>query len=163
LNFVRVFVKATFRRTRCASAVLVINATVARAHEQARLRKPTNGAAEMHAIDGKDLKGAIVDAADPAVAVGGFAIPGLNVGIAESSETRLPGRKLIDRAEGKPGFVAEFAGARDGGENIAKDGNGEKRGDDGVKKNSQFHEHSAPGKIIRQGHGSSPAGFAGLG
>ena len=162
-NFVRVFVKATFGRTRCASAVFVVDATVAGAHEKARLREPTNGAAEMHAIDGKDLKGAIVDAADPAVAVGGLAVPGLNVGIAESPKTRLAGGKLIERAERQPGLVAEFAGARDGGENVAKDGNGEKRGDDAVEKNSQFHEHGAPGKIIGQGHGSSPAGFVGLG
>jgi hypothetical protein len=136
---------------------------VAGAHEKTRLREPTNGAAEMHAIDGKDLKGAIVDAANPAVAVGGLAIPGLNVGIAESPETRLAGGKLIDRAEGKPLFVAEFAGLRDGGENVAKDGNGEKRGDDAVEKNSQFHEQGAPRKIIRQGHGSSPAGLGALG
>ena len=136
---------------------------MAGAHEKAGLRKPTNGAAEMHAIDGKNLKGAIVDAADPAVAVGSLAVPGLNVRIAESTKARLACGKLIERAERQPSLVAEFAGARDGGENVAKDGNGEKRGDDAVEKNSQFHEHGTPRKIIGQGHGSSPAGLGVLG
>jgi len=89
LNFVGVFKEAALWRTGGASAILVIDAAVARTHEEAGLRKPANGTAEMHAIDGKDLKGVIVDAADPAVTVGGFTVQWLNVGIAECAKTRL--------------------------------------------------------------------------
>jgi hypothetical protein len=50
----------------------------------------------MHAIDGENLKRVLVNTADPAVAVGGFAIPRLNVGITKRTETRLPSRELIE-------------------------------------------------------------------
>ena len=50
----------------------------------------------MRTIDSKDLKGARIDTAHPASAVGRLAVPRRNVRIAEGSKPRLTGGILID-------------------------------------------------------------------
>ena len=45
----------------------------------------------MRAIDGEDLELLVVNATHPARAVGGFAVPWRNIGIAEGGQTRFTG------------------------------------------------------------------------
>src|SRR5215469_1307908 len=55
-NLVFVFEESALRRTGSARAICVIDAAVAGAHEKSRLRKPSDRAPEMRAVDGEDLK-----------------------------------------------------------------------------------------------------------
>ena len=159
----RIFEEAAFGRAGRAGTVFVINATVTRAHEQARLGKPAHGTAEVRTVNGENLKGLGIDTAHPTSTVRGFAVPRRDIGIAEGGEARLAGGILIERAESEPAGVAGFARARDRRKKVADDGHREKRAYDAIEKDTQLHEHGSARKIFGQGHGRSPAGFAGLG
>src|SRR5262249_50368979 len=76
LHLIGVFEQPAFRRPRGASAVAVIGAAVTRTHEQARLRKPPDRAAEVSAIDREHLELVAGDAAHPAGRAGGLAVRG---------------------------------------------------------------------------------------
>src|SRR6185436_1504407 len=67
---VRILDEPALGGTGRARAVLVIDATVARAHEEVRLGKPAHRAAEVHAVDGEHLEVLAVDVANPAGNVG---------------------------------------------------------------------------------------------
>src|SRR5207249_5461065 len=53
-DLVGIFEQATIRRSGGARAVRVVGATVTRAHEQVRLREPTDGAPQVRAVARED-------------------------------------------------------------------------------------------------------------
>src|SRR5258707_1317380 len=104
-DFVRIFEQPALRRTGGTRAVAVIRAAVARAHEQAGLRKPADGAAQVRAIDGKNLELFAGDAPDPARRAYSGAVRWSHVGISKCCQPRLTLRKLADGSKGHPGKV----------------------------------------------------------
>ena len=92
--------------SRCAGSVRVISAAVAGAQEQFRLREPADGASEMRAVDGEDLKLFAGYAAHPAGHIAGLPIPGRGDRIPIVDQARLPFRELADGAERNPGVIA---------------------------------------------------------
>ena len=101
-DFVRIFEEPALRRSRRARAIAVVCAAVTRTHEQAGLREPADGAAEMCAVDGKHLKLIARDAAHPARCVYSLSIGWHDQGIAKSSHPRLSLRKVADISEAAP-------------------------------------------------------------
>ena len=94
-DFVFVLEEASLGRPRGALAVSIINAAVAGAHEQIRLRKPAHWTAEMRAIDGEDLKGGSRHMANPAGGLVCGSVPGMAVWILISGEARFANRELV--------------------------------------------------------------------
>src|SRR5690348_13508752 len=86
--------------------VRIIDATVARAHEETGLREPAHRASEVSTIDGKDLESLPIQVSNPARNIGRPAIPGHDVGIPINSEPGLAHRKLFQAAKREPGFIA---------------------------------------------------------
>src|SRR3981081_1431026 len=93
-------------------------------HEEVRLGEPPNGASEVRAVDGKDLEFLIINVPDPARDIAGFAIPGIDHGIAISGETSLAGRKLFQRAESEPRVITRLLFANHGRKQITNDRHG---------------------------------------
>ncbi len=58
-------IQAARRRTAGVLAIFVIHAAVARAHEQARLRKPFHRAAQVRAIDGEHVEAFLIFSSRP--------------------------------------------------------------------------------------------------
>ena len=96
LNFVRILEQPAFRWTRRARAVAVVRSAVARAHEQTGLRKPADRAAEVRAVDGKNLELLAFDAAHPARCVHGLAVGRHHVGISKCGQARLAFGEFAD-------------------------------------------------------------------
>src|SRR5260370_135590 len=110
-----------FRRARSARTVAIVRSAVARAHEQAGLRKPTHGAAQVRAIDGKNLELLSFDAPHPARCVHGLAVGRRHVGISKRGEARLTLWELADVAERHPGKVGTCAPLRNRGKKKSND------------------------------------------
>src|SRR6266404_6876393 len=110
-DFVRIFEQPALRRTGGTRAVAVIRAAVARAHEQTRLRKPTDGAAQVSAIDRENLELFAGDAPDPARRVYSGAVRGSHVGISKRCQPRFAFRKFGDGSNRHPRKVGVRASA----------------------------------------------------
>src|SRR5262245_39669542 len=87
------------RRSPSALAVGVIDAAMARTHEQPRLRKPRHRTAEMGAIDGQDEKTILVRVVLALVVnehagLGDDAVPGLAQRVVEVHQARLFGLEV---------------------------------------------------------------------
>src|SRR5207253_1845111 len=98
LHLVRILEQPAFRRARSARTVAIVRSAVAGAHEQAGLRKPTHRAAQVRAIDGKNLELFAFDAPHPARCFRSLAVGRRHVGIPESSQARLAFWELADVA-----------------------------------------------------------------
>src|ERR1700752_570504 len=102
LNFVRIFEEPPFGRPRGPRAIAVVRSAVTWTHEEAGLRKPTDRAAQMRAIDGKGLELLSRDAPYPARCVGCLAISWHDVRILERSQPRFAFRKFTDLPKWHP-------------------------------------------------------------
>ena len=94
---------AARRRAGGAVAVGVVNAAVAGAHEQARLREPGDGAAQVGAVDRQDEEliralAALPFVADEDAGERGDAVPGLPERIVEVDAARFVEREAGDVA-----------------------------------------------------------------
>src|SRR5437660_12808170 len=132
-DLVGIFEQATIRRSGGARAVRVVGATVTRAHEQVRLREPTDGAPEVRAVDREDLELLAREMTHPARDRRGLAVPRVHHGVPIGGETRLALRERDERAEREPRLVSRPALARDGREDVAHDRYAQERGDDRVE------------------------------
>src|SRR5580698_1097060 len=65
-NLKRILKQPALGWSRCARAVFVVGAAVTRTHEQSRLRKPSDRASEVGAIDREHLELVAVDVSYPA-------------------------------------------------------------------------------------------------
>src|ERR1700734_1859942 len=81
INLVVIFEQSAFGGAGSARTILIINATMARAHEQARLRKPAHRTPQMRAVDGEDLKILPVHVANPAGDIRRVSVPWIHNGI----------------------------------------------------------------------------------
>src|SRR6266849_726859 len=114
----------------------------------------------MRTIDGKDLKFLIVNISDPARDVAGFAVPGIDHGIAISGKPGLAGRELFQTTERKPRLVSELLLTNQRRQQVAHDRHGQGNADNTVKKHSQFHKSCASGHSVLCTHRGPPlAGF----
>src|ERR1700675_2226157 len=136
---------------------LVVSSSVTRAHKEARLGKPANRASKVRTVDRKDLESLTVDVSDPARDIRGFAVPGIDHGIAIRRKPSLAGRKLLQPAEREPRLVSKLFFASHRRKQKTHDRHGQYRADDGVKKNPKFHEHHASGHSVFFAHRSSPS------
>src|SRR5438876_1205768 len=66
LDFVRIFEQSAWRRTGGMRSVLIERSSMAWTHKQPRFLKPANRAAEMGAVDRKNLERFRIDPAHPA-------------------------------------------------------------------------------------------------
>src|SRR5262245_247169 len=82
--------EAARRRSRGPGAVLVVDAAVARAHEQLRLGEPPDRAAQVGAVDREDLESAPGDVPDPARGLRRRPVPGPVVRVLVDGEPGLP-------------------------------------------------------------------------
>src|SRR5262249_37423243 len=106
-DFEIVLEKSARRRTRSARAIGIIRATVTRAHQQARLGKPTHRTAKVRAVDGKNLKLVRRNPAEPTRNVAGVAIPRANKRISKSRQPSFTFREFRHRTDRYPGhFVS---------------------------------------------------------
>src|SRR6267378_211200 len=121
-DFVRIFETPSLLRARCTRAVAIIRSAVARAHEQTGLRKPTNRAAEMRAINGKNLELIASHTPDPARRVHRLTVRRSHVGILKCCQPRLAFRKFADRSERHPGKIGVRAPASNRGQNKSHNG-----------------------------------------
>src|SRR5260370_21646821 len=94
-NPVFVLKQSSLRRTGRAGAVLVVRTAMAWAHEQPRLRKPTNGTSEVRAINRKHLEGFPIDISNPACEVCSRSVGRGDDGSSISGEPSLSRRKSI--------------------------------------------------------------------
>ncbi len=139
--------EAALRRPGGARAVGVVDAAVAGAHEELRLRKPAHGAAEVRAIDGEDAEFVGAITAHVAGDVVGLAVPGIRGGIFVEGEARFSGGKCSRGSERDPGVEARvFAPGR---EEVAQDGHGEHQADDSVESDAGFEQQPAAGDDAR--------------
>src|SRR5581483_4301141 len=104
------FEQTTWGWAGSAGTILVIDATVARAHEQARFLKPADGAAEMRAVDGKDLELIPLNVPHPAGDVSRFAVPGSCERVPVGRDASVTFRKPIQIAQCNPGPRVLFIG-----------------------------------------------------
>src|SRR5215475_11284791 len=102
LDPVLVLEQCSRRRARRARPIFVVDAAVARAHEELRLREPANGTSEVGAIDREDLKAVTIHTPHPAGDVRRRTIPGHAEGILIRGEPGLPRGKALERAELDP-------------------------------------------------------------
>src|SRR5581483_7115 len=109
LDLVLVLVEAARRRPRRALAVLVVDAAVARAHEEAGLREPPHRAAEVGAVDREHLELPIVDAAHPARRVCRHSVPRDGEGVLVGREPGLLDGEVVEAAERDPGLPRALA------------------------------------------------------
>src|SRR5580704_2243194 len=145
--FVVVFEQATFGRARSASTILVINSSMARAHEQAGLREPADRTSEVRTIDSEYLIRLSVHVTNPAGNIGGIAIPRTPYRVSIRRQTRFSGRKLLQTPESDPGFIAVLAAAGDRREQVTHHRHCENQGHHAVEENSQLHEKRAPAEV----------------
>src|SRR5262249_18885673 len=113
LNLVRIFKKTTFRWSGSTGAISVIGSAMTRTHEEAGLRKPADRAAQMRAVDCKDLELLSRHAPDPAGRVRRLAIGRHDVGILKRRQARFAFREFADFAKRHPGEIAICATASD--------------------------------------------------
>jgi hypothetical protein len=99
LDLVVVLKQSALRRPRGPRTVLVVSTPVARTHEEVRLSKPANRAAQMRAINSEYLEGLAVNVPNPAWNVGGFSVPRTDHGISVGGEPSLAGGKLLQPSE----------------------------------------------------------------
>ena len=118
---------------------------MARAHEQAGLRKPAHGAAQVRAIDGKNLELLSFDAPHPARCFHSFAVGWHHVGIAERGQPRLAFGKIFYWSQWDPGEIRVCSAARNRGQKKAHDGHGKGGRDQSVQQNSHLHKEAATG------------------
>src|SRR5580704_4017415 len=144
VDFVVVFEQPTFWRAGRTRAILVIGSSMARAHEQIRLREPTDWTSEVCTIDCEYLETRPIHVANPASDIGSIPIPGIHYGISIRRQARFSGRKLIEIAERNPGVIAVLSPATDRREKVTHDRHCKNHGDNAVKENSQLHEKRAP-------------------
>src|ERR1700692_259069 len=104
-----------------------------RAHEQTGLREPTHRAAEMCAINGKNLKLLSFDTPHPTCRVCRLAVRWRHIRISERGETRLSFRALADGTKGYPREIAVRASSRNRGQEESNNRNGERRCDQTVE------------------------------
>src|SRR5207245_8219226 len=95
-DLVAILEQTTLRRSGGARAVRVVGATVARAHEQVRLREPTDGAPQVRAVDREDLELLASETTHPARDRRGLAIPRVHHGVPIGGETRLALREPVE-------------------------------------------------------------------
>src|SRR5438132_8677512 len=112
-DLVGIFEQATLRRSGGARAVRIVGATVTRAHEQVRLREPTDGAPEVRAVDREDLELLACEMTHPARDRRGLAVPRVHHGVPIGGEARLAFRELAESAEREPRLVTRPALARE--------------------------------------------------
>src|SRR4030095_16085320 len=112
LHLVRILEQPALRRARSARTVAIVRSAVAGAHEQTRLRKPPDWAAEVRAINRKNLELLSFDAPHPTRGLHSLAVGRRDVGISKHGEARLTFRELADVAERNPGKVGTCASPR---------------------------------------------------
>ncbi len=135
-----------------AGAVLIVGSAVAGAHEEARLREPADGAAEVGAVDGEDLELVAGEAADPAGDLGGFTVGDRGDGIDVVGEAGFAFGIVVDRAEGDPALVARVALER-GAEEVADQRHGEDRADGAIQGKRELEEEGAASVLRGAGLG----------
>src|ERR1700691_3807968 len=114
----------------------------------------------MRTIYGKDLELLIINMADPACDVAGFAVPGIDHGIPVSGESGLTRRELFQPAERKPRLISDLFSPYHGRQEVAHDWHGQGHADNTVEKHPQFHQCSASGNSAFCSHRDPPwAGF----
>src|ERR1700693_6619320 len=111
---------------------------MARAHEQTRLREPTDRTSEVCTIDCEHLKTLSVHVANPAGNIGSITIPRIHHGVSIRRQARFSGRKLIEIAERNPGVIAILPAASDRREKVTHDWHRKNQGAIVVKENSQL-------------------------
>src|ERR1700732_281769 len=117
---------------------------MARAHEQTRLREPTDRTSQVCTIDCEYLKTLSVHVANPAGNIGGITIPRIHYRVSISRQARFSGGKLIEIAERNPGFIALLSTASDRREKVTHDRHCKNHGDQAVKEKSQLHKKLSP-------------------
>src|ERR1700752_5464573 len=127
-----------------------------RAHKQPGLRKPSDGATEMRAVDGKDLELITRDPAHPACRVHGLPVGRHRVGIAKFSEPRLAFGKFVDATKRHPRKVTVAAAARNRRDEEPHDRHRQSSCPQTVEENSHLHEKSTAGKSIFIRHRETP-------
>jgi hypothetical protein len=110
-------------------------------------------------VDRKNLECVPIHIANPARDISRITVPGINNGISIRGEASLAGGKLIETAEGNPRLIAAFSRVGDGREKVADNRNGQNRGDDAVKQDSEFHEKITPAESGRDSHRISSFDF----
>src|SRR5260370_22528209 len=133
------------RRPGSVLAVFVINASMARTHEQARLREPRHRTTQMGTIDGKDQEPVFVIRAHAQVAdkdgvVGRYAVPALAQGIVEGLKPGLV-PELPELADGPQVDPANRVLAR-GTQEITDEGNRHCQGGQQARDGGQPHEEA---------------------
>src|ERR1700684_1064804 len=109
---------------------------MAGAHEQTRLREPTDRTSEVCTIDCEYLKTRPLHVATQAGNIGSITIPRIHDRVSIRRQARLSGRKLIEIAERNPGVIAVLAAASDRREKVTHDRHCKNHGDNAVKENS---------------------------
>ena len=105
LHLVAIFKQAALRRPGGAGTVRIVDAAVARAHEQARLREPTDRTTQMRAIDREDLELLSRRRDAPSRECSRFLHP-MGRGADSNVARRVsPSGNLLERAEREPGFI----------------------------------------------------------
>src|SRR5258705_2330509 len=155
-ELVGIFEQATLRRSGGARSVRVVRATVTRAQEQVRLRKPAHGAAEVRTVDREHLELLTFEVTHPASDARGFAVPRVRHGVAIGGETRLAFREPFHRAERQPGLVSGPPLARDRRQDVTNDRNAHDRGNEQVEADAQPDEQRSSCNSVGSTHRSSP-------
>src|SRR5580700_2166127 len=163
LDLVVVLKQAPLRRAGSPGAVLVINAAVTGAHEQAGLRKPSNRTSQMRAINRKYLELLPVHVSYPARDICRVSIPGIDYGIPVNGKPGLARRKLSQLAERKPRIVMAFSRASHRRHKEAHDRHGENCSYNAVEQEPHLHQEIAPFETFWQRHRISPVGLTSFG
>ena len=122
--------------------IRIVNAAVARTHEQVGLREPAHRTSEVRAIDRKDLEILAVQVSHPAGNIRGLAIPGIGTGIPIGGEPGLACGKLFQSAEREPRLITRLPPASHRRQKITHDRHGQNRTDDSVEEQSNLREQS---------------------
>src|SRR5216683_4858363 len=111
-----------------------------RAHEQTGLRKPSDWAAQMRTVNGKNLELIALNPPHPAGRVHRLAIGRHHVRIPEGGQPRLAFWKFADMTERDPRQVSTGASPRNRRQKKPYDRQGKSRRNKSIEENSQLHE-----------------------
>src|SRR5262249_23127194 len=119
-NLVLVLEQRSRWRTRSPRTVFVIHAAMAGTHEEPRLSKPSDRAAEMGAVDRKDLELRALESPNPAGDVRCGPVPGHPERVRVRGEPRLALGEALQRTQTDPRLHGSLA---NGTEDVTDHGN----------------------------------------
>jgi hypothetical protein len=99
-------------------AIGIVNAAVARTHEEVGLREPSHRTSQVCAIDGKNLEGLPVQISNPARNICRLSIPRIGDGIPKCSEPGLAYGKLFQSAKREPPLITRLPATSNRRENV---------------------------------------------